>query len=64
MRLPTSLSRRSRRHLAREAWLAVRVNGEVVKPILAGGLDRRGDLLEQLSSRLDLFGNPHVMAAA
>ena len=52
------------RHLAREAWLAVRLNGAIVKPLLAGGLDRRGDLLEQLSSRIELFGNTSVMAAA
>lgn len=52
------------RHLAREAWLAVRLNGEVVRPLLAAGLDRRGDLLEQLSSRNELFGNPSVVAAA
>lgn len=52
------------RHLAREAWLAVRLNGEVMQPLLAAGLDRRGDLLEQLSSRIELFGNPSIMAAA
>ena len=45
-------------------WLAVRVNGESVRPLLAGRLDRRGELLEQLSSRMELFGNPQKMAAA
>jgi hypothetical protein len=52
------------RHLLREAWLAVRISGDVVKPLLAGALDTRGDLLEQLSSRIELFGNPRIMAAA
>lgn len=52
------------RHLLREAWLAVRISGDVVKPLLAGALDTRGDLLEQLSSRIELFGNPKIMAAA
>ncbi len=52
------------RHLVRETWLAVRVNGEIVRPLLSGPLDARGDLLEQLSSRIELFGNPKVMAAA
>lgn len=35
-----------------------------MRPLLAGRLDRRGDLLEQLSSRMELFGNPQIMAAA
>lgn len=61
---PTYNYRKYYRHLAREAWLAVRLNGEVVKPLLASSLDRRGDLLEQLSSRIELFGNPSIMAAA
>ena len=52
------------RHLAREAWLSLRVSGHAIKPLLTGRLDRRGDLLEQLSSRLDLFGNPRIMEAA
>jgi hypothetical protein len=52
------------RHLLREAWLAVRISGTIVKPLLAGGLDTRGDLLEQLSSRIELFGNPRIMATA
>jgi len=52
------------RHLAREAWLSVRVSGEAIEPLLQGRLDRRGDVLEQLSSRLELFGNPNVMATA
>lgn len=52
------------RHLLREAWLAVRINGDVVRPLLTGSLDTRGDLLEQLSSRIELFGNPTIMAAA
>lgn len=63
--LPSSYNyRKYYRHLIREAWLAVRVNGELVKPLLGGALDTRGDLLEQLSSRIELFGNPKVMAAA
>lgn len=52
------------RHLLREAWLAVRISGDAVKPLLSGSLDTRGDLLEQLSSRIELFGNPRIMAAA
>jgi len=52
------------RHLLREAWLAVRISGTVVRPLLAGPLDTRGDLLEQLSSRIELFGNPRIMATA
>lgn len=63
--LPSSYNyRKYYRHLAREAWLAVRMNGDLVKPLLAGGLDRRGDLLEQLSSRIELFGNATIMSAA
>lgn len=52
------------RHLAREAWLAVRMHGDVIKPLFLGQLDKRGDVLEQLSSRLELFGNPRIMSAA
>lgn len=52
------------RHLAREAWLAVRMHGLAIRPLFLGRLDKRGDVLEQLSSRLELFGNPGIMAAA
>ena len=63
--LPNSYNyRKYYRHLLREAWLAVRISGDVVKPLLAGSLDTRGDLLEQLSSRIELFGNPRIMATA
>jgi hypothetical protein len=63
--LPSTYNyRKYYRHLAREAWLSVRVSGEDIKPLLQGRLDRRGDVLEQLSSRLELFGNPKVMATA
>jgi hypothetical protein len=52
------------RHLAREAWLSARMHGVAIRPLLLGRLDTRGDVLEQLSSRLELFGNPAMMAAA
>ncbi len=44
--------------------MAVRINGEVVKPLLARSLDTRGDLLEQLGFRIELFGHPRIMATA
>jgi hypothetical protein len=44
--------------------VAVRITGEVVKPLLARSLDTRGDLLEQLSFRIELFGHPRIMATA
>jgi hypothetical protein len=63
--LPSTYNyRKYYRHLAREAWLSVRIGGETIKPLLQGRLDRRGDVLEQLSSRMELFGNPKVMATA
>jgi hypothetical protein len=63
--LPSTYNyRKYYRHLAREAWLAVRMHGEAIRPLFLGSLDKRGDVLEQLSSRLELFGNPAMMAAA
>jgi len=63
--LPSTYNyRKYYRHLAREAWLAVRMHREAIKPLFLGALDKRGDVLEQLSSRLELFGNPAMMAAA
>lgn len=51
------------RHLVREAWLAVRMNGEIVRPLLAVDLFVRGDLIEQLSSRQPIISNPVIMGA-
>jgi hypothetical protein len=62
--LPTVYDWRSYyRHLAREAWLAVRINGETVKPLLAGDLSSRGDLIEQCTSRQTIISNPVIMGA-
>ncbi len=47
----------------REAWLAVRMNGEIVRPLLAGDLSARGDLIEQCTSRRTIISNPVIMAA-
>ena len=46
------------RQLVREAWFAVRLNGDVVKPLLAGDLATRGDIIEQCSSRQTIISNP------
>ncbi len=54
---------RSYRQLVREAWFAVRLNGGVVKPLLAGDLATRGDIIEQCSSRQTIISNPVIMAA-
>lgn len=54
---------RTYRQLVREAWFAVRLSGEVVKPLLAGDLSTRGDIIEQCSSRQTIISNPVIMAA-
>jgi hypothetical protein len=41
----------------------VRINGEIVRPLLAGDLYQRGDLIEQFSSRQTIISNPSVMGA-
>jgi hypothetical protein len=51
------------RHLVREPWLAVRINGDIVRPLLAGDLYQRGDLIEQCSSRQTIISNPVIMDA-
>lgn len=59
------------RHFVRTPWLAVSQHGEVAKVLLvpAGGgkeppLTRRGELVEQLSSRQWIFGNRTIMRGA
>lgn len=52
------------RHLVREAWMAVRIHGDVVQALLSGPPDVRGDLIEQLGSRQTIFNSPSLMAAA
>ena len=52
------------RHLVREAWMAVRIHGEVVQALLSGPPDVRGDLIEQLGSRQTIFNSPSLMAAS
>lgn len=51
------------RQLVRESWFAVRLNGEIVKPLLAGDLATRGDIIEQCSGRQTIISNPVIMSA-
>lgn len=59
------------RHLVRTPWLAVALHGEAARVLLispgkpgASSLSRRGELIEQLASRQNIFGNGTIVSAA